>query len=154
MATKANVVKGDIIRLTLKGDFDVIVQGCNCFNTMGAGFAKQVKKVFAEAWQADQKTRKGDRTKLGTITYALIEHQGREFYVINAYTQFNYGREKIQYVDYDAVRSCFKEIAKVFENKHIAYPKIGCGLAGGDWNVVSNIINEELEGLKHTHVEL
>ena len=38
--------------------------------------------------------------------------------------------------------------------KGIAYPKIGAGLAGGDWNTISAIIDEELEGEDHTLVLL
>lgn len=33
-------------------------------------------------------------------------------------------------------------------------PKIGAGLAGGDWNTISAIIDEELEGEYHTLVLL
>lgn len=29
-----------------------------------------------------------------------------------------------------------------FEDKLIAFPKIGAGLAHGDWDVIKNIINE------------
>ena len=39
-----NIVKGCLIELAVEGNFDVIVHGCNCFNTMGAGIAKQIKK--------------------------------------------------------------------------------------------------------------
>lgn len=28
---------GDLLKLADDGQFDVIVHGCNCFNTMGAG---------------------------------------------------------------------------------------------------------------------
>jgi O-acetyl-ADP-ribose deacetylase (regulator of RNase III) len=35
-------VDGDLIKLALKGEFDVIVHGCNCFCQMGAGIAPQM----------------------------------------------------------------------------------------------------------------
>ena len=34
-----NIVKGDLIKSAKEGQFDVIIHGCNCFNTMGAGIA-------------------------------------------------------------------------------------------------------------------
>ena len=40
-----------------------------------------------------------------------------------------------------------------FPGKRIGYPKIGAGLARGYWNVISQIINEELAGEDHTLVE-
>ena len=43
-------IKGDLIKLAQAGEFDVIVQGCNCFNTMGSGLAKQIKAEIPEAY--------------------------------------------------------------------------------------------------------
>jgi O-acetyl-ADP-ribose deacetylase (regulator of RNase III) len=42
---------GDLIRLAILGNFDVIVHGCNCFKTMGGGIAAQIKRVFPKAYQ-------------------------------------------------------------------------------------------------------
>ena len=36
-------VTGDLITLALEGEFDVIIHGCNCYNTMGAGIARAVR---------------------------------------------------------------------------------------------------------------
>jgi O-acetyl-ADP-ribose deacetylase (regulator of RNase III) len=35
-------VTGDLLALALCGEFDVIVQGCNCFCQMGAGIALSI----------------------------------------------------------------------------------------------------------------
>jgi O-acetyl-ADP-ribose deacetylase (regulator of RNase III) len=42
----------------------------------------------------------------------------------------------------------------MFSGKRIGYPKIGAGLAGGDWNIISSIIDKELIGEDHTLVLL
>jgi O-acetyl-ADP-ribose deacetylase (regulator of RNase III) len=55
--------------------------------------------------------------------------------------------------DYDAIRSVFKKIKSNFSGKRIGYPKIGAGLAGGDWDQISKIIDEELIDEDHTLVE-
>ena len=39
-------VNGNLIKMALEGQFDVIVHGCNCHSTMGAGLAPQMAKVF------------------------------------------------------------------------------------------------------------
>jgi len=38
-----------------------------------------------------------------------------------------------------------RKINHVFKGQHIGLPKIGCGLAGGDWNIVKEIIQKELK---------
>lgn len=129
--------RGDLIRDAK--DYDVIVHGCNCFCTMGAGFALHIRKEFHEAYQVDQLTIKGDRDKLGTITYT----QNTKPIIINAYTQYDYGRKGL-YVNYEAVQQCMKRIKLQFNGRRIAMPKIGCGLAGGDWETIESIINREL----------
>ncbi len=43
------IIKGDLIKLALDGKFDVIIHGCNCYCTMGAGFAKAIQAEFPEA---------------------------------------------------------------------------------------------------------
>ena len=65
------VIRGDLVQLALAGKFDVIVHGCNCMCTMGAGIAKQIKQKFPEAYRVDCQTKKGDRSKLGTISYGM-----------------------------------------------------------------------------------
>jgi O-acetyl-ADP-ribose deacetylase (regulator of RNase III) len=63
--------------------------------------------------------------------------------VVNAYTQYDYKGDGIN-VDYDAVRSCMKLIKKDFSGYRIGVPKIGAGLAKGDWKIILRILNEEL----------
>lgn len=144
-------IRGDLIQLALEGDFDLIVHGCNCFCSMGAGIAKGIRQTFPEAYKADHETISGDRSKLGTISWAKSKAYKNELIVVNAYTQFKFSG-KSPLVDYDAVRNCFKVIKSKFPGFKIGYPAIGAGLAGGDWNIISQIINEELEGEDHTYV--
>lgn len=147
-----NIIEGDLIKLALKGEFDVIVHGCNCFCTMGAGIAKLIKQNFPKAYEADLETESGDRNKLGQITWVEVDLEEYKLIVVNGYTQYNW-RGRGQKVDYDALRNVFKTIKSQFSGLKIAYPATGAGLAGGDWDIISKIINEELEGENHTFVE-
>lgn len=140
-------INGDLIRFARNGKFDVIVHGCNCFNTMGAGIAAQVRKECPEAYMVDQMTQAGDRSKLGTITYAVIEPKaGRDvqFTCVNLYSQFDYSREHPA-VNYNAIRAGLKKVRGLFSDKSIGMPLLGAGLAGGDWSIIEQIIKEELE---------
>jgi len=144
-------INGDLIQLALNGDFDVIVHGCNCFCTMGAGIAKSIKQRFRRAYQADLNTVKGDKSKLGSYSLAVIEIDDRKVYIINAYTQYHW-KGTGNKVDYDSIRSIFAKIKVQFSGKRIAYPLIGAGLGGGDWQIIKKIIETELKNENHTLV--
>ena len=152
-------VRGDLLALAIAGDFDVIIHGCNCQNTMGAGIAKSIKQQFPAAYAADLATEKGSRDKLSTYSSATVDCDGHELTIVNAYTQFHWRSPGTKRgdrgfnADYDAIRSVFAAIKSDFAGKRIGYPLIGAGLAGGDWNVISEIITEELAEENHTVVE-
>lgn len=153
------IIQGNLIDLAEKGMFDVIVHGCNCFHTMGAGIAKEISSRYPQALEADKTlTKKGDKNKIGRFTYVNVcAPSGYHFVIVNAYTQYNYGRPKKgtgPLVNYDAIATVFKLIARDFPLKIIGYPKIGAGLAGGDWTIIEGIINRQLSGMQHNLVIL
>ena len=158
-----NYVDGDLIKLAKVGKFDVIVHGCNCLSTMGAGIAPQMAAAFGcdkfemEMWgpsidklgNIDWKTFLLEKNN--TFTIDLGEgnpEKGTELVVVNAYTQYSYGRNHsdgvAQPFDYEAFTICMRKINRVFRGNHIGMGKIGSGLAGGDWNRIENIISTEL----------
>lgn len=123
------VIKGDLLALGKANEFDIIVQGCNCWNVMGSGIAKSIKEQFPDAWLADQETLPGDRNKLGCYTIGMA---GR-LVVINAYTQYNTakypGEDVFEYKSFELI---LDKLAKRFGKYRIGLPMIGMGLAGGD----------------------
>jgi O-acetyl-ADP-ribose deacetylase (regulator of RNase III) len=136
-------VNGDLLKLAKEGHFDVITHGCNCECTMGSGIAKQIKEQFPEAYKVDCKTIKGDFNKLGNFTFVDVNGiNGNSFRIINSYTQYRYGVDKIQ-IDYEALTLCMRKINHFYNNIRIGLPLIGAGLAGGDWNIIKNIIERE-----------
>lgn len=148
---KFNEVEGNLITLAKEGKFDVITHGCNCFCVMGAGIAPQMALNFdcdefplenAEYFQ-------GDMNKLGQIDYEVTLVNDKPLAVVNSYTQYGFGKNHTEGsespVDYEAITLCMKKINHQFKGKHIGLPLIGCGLAGGDWNIVKEIIKKELK---------
>ncbi len=136
-------INGDLIQLAKEGVFDIIVHGCNCFNTMGAGIAKQIKSNFPEAYKADLKTTKGDKEKLGNYSSVIVDQGTKNFTIINAYTQYSWYGAGVK-VDYSAIRSVFRQINNKYKDKCIGIPLIGAGLAGGNWDRIQNTINYEV----------
>jgi O-acetyl-ADP-ribose deacetylase (regulator of RNase III) len=147
-----DTISGDLIELAKSGKFDVIIQGCNCQCQMGRGIALTIKQQFHEAYAVDCQTAVADRSKLGNFTAVQIDRDGFKFTIINGYTQFHWKGEGV-IADYEAIRSVFRQVKQQFGGKRIGYPKIGAGLARGDWSVISQIINGELAGETHTYVE-
>ena len=165
-----NYVDGDLIKLAKEGNFDVIVHGCNCLSTMGAGIAPQMAEAFG-CDRFEMETWGPKIEKLGCIdwqTVVLGEHaiwslwdadnkKGEpELSVVNAYTQYKYGRNHkdgaIAPFDYEAFTICMRKMNKIFEGKHIGMPKIGAGLAGGSWQRIERIIDAELYSCEVTVV--
>ena len=149
-------IKGDLVKLAAKGDFNVIVHGCNCFNTMGGGIAAQIAKRFPEAARVDQLTALGARDKLGSASIAMVRGDYEDaLMIVNAYTQYGYGRTGPN-VDYDAIERVFStviyNIACMSDNIRIGIPMIGAGLAGGDWSRINKIIELELHGFNHPNL--
>ncbi len=162
-------VKGDLIELTKLGMFDVIAHGCNCLCTMGVGIAPQMAKAFGcDTFPLEDRRRKTEINKLGQIDYRGFRRERGEvresffqsdadLYVVNAYTQFKYGKNHTDGVskplDYEALTLCLRKINSIFKDKHIGLPWIGCGLAGGSKSIVRKIIKSELADCKVTIVE-
>ncbi|AXN57904.1 hypothetical protein KASHIRA_02630 [Serratia phage vB_SmaM-Kashira] len=137
----------------LEGHPTVVAHCCNCFNTMKSGIAPLVAKNFPEAESVDKLTTKGDRGKLGTTTEAFS--QG--ILVFNLYGQFGYWkrREGKMDLEYPALDSALGQMAASIHAKcrvndirpnevKVLLPMIGAGLAGGDWNVISQLIEKNL----------
>lgn len=145
-------IKGDLVYLAQHDHFDLITHGCNCFCTMGSGIAPQIANAFPETRIADNKTIKGDISKLGKYSSAISRTIGNnDITIVNSYTQYGFDPKKRQ-LEYGAIRSCMMKINNDFKTMHIGIPLIGCGLAGGDWNIVKQIIQEELTDIYVTIV--
>jgi O-acetyl-ADP-ribose deacetylase (regulator of RNase III) len=137
-------VEGDLVKMAKEGKFDVIAHGCNCFCAMGAGIAPQIKNAFPEAFEADCETVAGDESKMGTISHTVYSKPT----IVNIYSQYDTkGRRSGNMdLDYDALRSGLKEMKAKFSGKTFGLPMIGAGLAGGDWDIIEKIIEDEMIG--------
>lgn len=132
--------QGDLLECTE----DVIVHGCNAQGAMGSGVALAIRKRYPEAAKAYFNMKQQGGWKLGGWSQANTD-DGKT--IINAITQQFYGRNPyVVYVDYGAVAHIFKKLnewAVIYGVKSIAMPKIGAGLANGDWNIIEKIVEEE-----------
>jgi O-acetyl-ADP-ribose deacetylase (regulator of RNase III) len=123
--------KGNLIDLAEQGAFDVIVQGCNCYNTMGSGIAREIRQRYPQAYEVDCQTEKGDIMKLGNWT----AYDTGAFKIINAYTQYNMS-QGTDVFEYTAFELILQKLCHSYGDKRIGLPYIGMGLAGGDKEVI------------------
>lgn len=146
-------IEGNLITMAKNGDFDVITHGCNCMCTMGAGIAPQMAKAFGcNNYPLEELSTQGNIDKLGRIDwkyYSISPEQ--KLAVVNSYTQY-VPAPWLKPLDYEALSLCLRKINHIFKGKKIGLPKIGAGLAGGDWERIKQIIQTELKDCEVTVV--
>jgi O-acetyl-ADP-ribose deacetylase (regulator of RNase III) len=161
------IVKGNLIELAKNGEFDVIAHGCNCFCKQKSGLAKQMVENFdteysdakydflKEEFTLENPYTAGDINKLGQIQYEFRNiPNNKHIYVVNCYTQYNYGKDPNKvYADYEAIALCFKKINFKFHGKKLGLPWIGCGLANGNKEVITQLMIKYLNNVDLTIVE-
>lgn len=117
----------------------VLIHQVNNKRVMGAGIAKPLRALYPQHYRDYMSS---DLT-LGNIVPTRINTEPF-FGIIGMVAQDGYGRDK-QYTVYEGFISCLVKIKALYEkNPSIKYYMpygIGCGLAGGDWEVVSNLIH-------------
>lgn len=141
---------GDLIEAAQSGEVMAIAHCCNCLNTMGSGIAPLIKHAFPSAYQADQETLRGDYGKLGT--FSLGEEE--TLWVYNLYGQYGYSKRKTGGRDlnynalYDALCAMADDLHSYDKGGHGAFPvglpMLGAGLAKGDWDIISLMIEKTL----------
>ena len=130
--------KGNLLDLAEAGDFDIVVQGCNCFNTMGGGIAREIRERYPLVASVDMATVCGDYTKLGNWTECDAGGENR-FTIINAYTQYNMS-QGTDVFEYTAFQLILEKLTFRYPGKRIGLPYIGCGLAGGEEETIVDMI--------------
>lgn len=139
-------VKGNILDLAEEGLFDVIVHGCNCFNTMGAGLALEIKNRYPNVAAADNETLRGDYLKLGNWTSGTSgwNNTDSNFLIINAYTQYTMSKDNDVF-EYTAFQLILQKLLAQYGKRRIGLPYIGMGLAGGNKDIIIPMIEQFAE---------
>lgn len=157
MAVK--VVDGDLLSTKAK----YICHQVNCQGKMGSGVARQIRGKYPTVYRWYKvKCSEGAREKerLGVSKSPLlgqVQMVYKEDYpvgksdidsqaVCNLFSQDQYGYNGKQFTDYAAFEKCLLQLRKMIPvGETIAMPyKIGCGLGGGNWETVYNLIDKVL----------
>lgn len=123
----------------------MIVHGCNAKGAMGSGVAKAIRKKWPGAYDAYRAQFEDKGLDLGDVIFTDVAN-GKV--IANAITQETHGRsQNRRYVSYDAVCDCMiriREKADKLGVSTVAMPRIGAGLANGNWEIIRRIIECEL----------
>lgn len=123
----------------LKAKENIIVHQVNELGVMGAGLALQIKNKYPQVFTKYKQI--ANKDCWGQIQFVQIADNK---FICNMFSQKGISRTH-RTTDYELMRKCLTKLNTLAEqhNLTVAIPyKIGCGLAGGDWNIVEQIIKE------------
>ena len=135
--------KGNLLDLAEAGEFDVIIHGCNCFNTMGGGIAREIRERYPHIAEMDRQTPKGSHMKLGNyMSGPNWRGAGRaKFEIINAYTQYDMSTGANVF-EYTAFQLILEKLVFEYPSKRFGLPYIGMGLDGGNKERIMAMIED------------
>lgn len=116
----------------------IICHGCNARGKMGSGVAKIIREKYPEAYEYYNHI----HLKYGLILGEIYPIESNGKIIVNAITQQNYGYDGKLYTSYTAIENCIKQMSEKYDRQRIAMPMIGSGLGGGDWHIISELIEE------------
>ena len=122
----------------------IIAHICNDIGRWGSGFVLAVSK----RWKKPEKEYYSIcEYNLGDVQYVNVEENITVANMIaqrsvRDYTTKNYPPP----IRYEMLRQCLVDVNNkaMYSEAEIHMPKIGAGLAGGDWNIIETIINETI----------
>jgi O-acetyl-ADP-ribose deacetylase (regulator of RNase III) len=116
----------------------------------GAGFvlalnklSSEPKKMYKSMYNYWTMRNKLLFIPLGTVNYARVNH---DLYVANMTAQHRTITSVNKPICYKSVEHCLRNVSEFArrEGATIHMPRIGCGLAGGNWSVIESIIDDVL----------
>ncbi len=129
---------GNVVSAVLDHEVDYMLHVTNSQRVYRSGVAKEVRDRIPEAYEAYMATQvKGT---IGCVT--------KGGYVYNMTAQEYYGYDKKRYLDYGALAECLftvredlKQVTVMRKVWKIGIPHyLGSGLAGGDWDIVLELV--------------
>ena len=120
----------------------VVAHGCNAQGVMRSGVALAVRNRWPRVFDSYKHFVHYQRPLLGKVDLVKIND---DLLVANCITQVLFGREPgIRYVSYVAVTMCFEELRRQLAELNTDYviniPRVGAGLGGGKWEIISKLI--------------
>ena len=153
MNKNLNYINGDIFDNITESQPTVLVHLCNDIGAWGKGFVLSLSKYSKKPEQVFKSNyRNGRDSKLGDIQTVEVSEN---LTVVNIIGQQGiYSRNGRPPIRYSYLQRGLLKVGLIAKEKdaEVIMPKIGAGLAGGDWKLIEQIIIQELveNGIKTT----
>ncbi len=137
-------LKGDALDPRGDGPQIIVQVANNRAKTWGGGFAKQAAIRYPAAQVDFRKwADHSENLRLGNTHFYGHEEQ---LILASMVAQRGYGKSTEPRISYPALEECLRTVCEkaMLSSATVHMPRIGCGLAGGSWNVVSEIIENTL----------
>jgi O-acetyl-ADP-ribose deacetylase (regulator of RNase III) len=118
-------------------------------NWGGAGFAVGVRRTFPAVQEAFREwAEKPGNLRLGNVHFV---EAGRDTSVVSIVAQRGYGESTRPKIRYGALRSGLADVAARASTvgASIHMPRIGCGEAGGSWEIVEELVRAAFRPARH-----
>ena len=137
-------VSGCLLNALDNQEVNVIGHVVNCRGVMGGGIAKSIRERYPsvyEEYKAFHEDTKGGEYLLGRAQECYISASPIDSRaVFNLHAQLDYGTHKRQ-LNYGALGKCLFQMEQDSKGATVGFPYLlGCGLAGGDWSIVLEMI--------------
>ena len=122
----------------------VIAHVCNDSGGWGKGFVLALSRRWPEPEAAYRRwARSSEQFGLGMVQLVKVEDH---LAVANMVAQHGYvSRANPVAIRYDALAQCLSKLAgRIEQGTLIHMPRIGCGLAGGNWDQIGPLLHEHL----------
>lgn len=130
------IIEKDILTV----ETGIIFHCCNAQCAMNSGIAKSIREKWNNVYEEYLKNCRiydNDFQRLGR--YSLVKVSD-DLFVVNMIAQLNYGYDGKKYVDYCAIKEVFNKLSSPKFNYYYFPYLMCCDRAGGDWNIVSRMI--------------
>lgn len=143
--SKLNYVTGDATQPTGDGN-KIIVHVCNDIGGWGKGFVMAISKRWKEPENEYREWyRSGEYFALGEVQFVAVEPG---LWIANMIAQRDIKRSANGEppIRYEAIQKGLAKVVSFAKQEHasVHMPRIGCGLAGGKWESIAPIIEQEL----------
>lgn len=153
MGPMIHYLDGDATQPIIKTGTRVISHVCNDAGKWGAGFSGAVSKEWSEPEELYRRKARyaKDRCRLGAVQWVFIDP---ELAVVNMIAQKGV-RSSLnpKPIRYEALETCLNKLAEgchglinssSSKKKKVTVhmPRIGCGLAGGTWDIIGGLVEE------------
>jgi Zn-dependent peptidase ImmA (M78 family) len=143
---------GDATDPRQTGDYRIIAHLVNDKTAnWGGPFARTVKRKWIAAQEDFQQWAAADEDNL-TLGKLRIFEVANQLAIATMVAQHGYGESAKPRIRYGALKTALDQLAEIAENQgaSVHMPKLGTGQAGGNWDIISELIEDLLcaQGIK------